>query len=354
MRRLSPPALSRLFVLALVLAGPAPLRAQCPSEAESAVADRIVDVFDKHRFVFFGSTHGGVKRQELLRCVLDRAAPRASITDVVVEFLSGAHQGLLDRYLIGLESIPPDSIRALAMDTDNPRLFATLPQVPEFLRAVRALNEALPLSERVRIWGASEPIEWASVRVEADLAPYPFKTNYTAHLITRHLFPDPDRRTLVVFGDGHIHHEGGTLMADLEAELSRDSMFVIGTLTGLEEGEHALIAALGDPEGPFFVTSDEFPDLERLPARLRPMVEAPATGRVTGEALARRMEAIVYLGPTPDRNLQGTIPFSEEETAELGRRARIDGRSAMEIRFGGRDRWFSGHPNDVPEDPRGG
>lgn len=58
-----------------------------------------------------------------------------------------------------------------------------------------------------------------------------------------------------------------------------------------------------------------------------------------------------YTGP--DRSLEGAIPLSDAERAELARRREVSGgREAMEIRFGGRDRWFEGHPLEVPADPR--
>lgn len=304
--------------------GPAP---GCATAELAAVADSVTARFDRHRFVFIGSTHGGVKRHRFLLCLLARPRFQNAVTDLVVEFVSGAHQALLDRYLLALEEVPVDSLRLLALDTDYPQLFATLPQVPEFLQAVRAVNAGRASSRRLRVLGGSETVRWSRVRAPADLAPYPFKTNWTAHLLTAHLARDPGTRTLVVYGDGHIRH-GGTLTGDVEAVLDADSLYVVGTIATLGEGMRDRVAGLGDPARPLFS-------------------EAGA------DAAGRGLDAFVYLGPSADTNLMGTLPLSAAEQRELARRERLGGREAMNVRFGGRARWFAEHPRDLPADPRG-
>lgn len=327
-------------------------RTACRSAAVAAVADSVADRFRLNRFVFIGSTHGGVKRHQLLLCLLSRPAFQARVTDIIVEFASGAHQELLDRYLLDLQELPPASLRALAFDTDHPPLFATIPQVPEFLQAVRAVNERVELARRVRVLGGSETADWSTVRTREDLAPFPFKTNYTAHLITEHLAPDPGARALVVYGDGHIRHGNGTLTANVEAELDPDSLFVIGTITALADGEREAVEAFGNPDRPFYISAEAFPAVARIPDGLIAGVTTSRAPRAEPARLAEKIDALVYLGPAADTNLMGSIPFSPAEQAELARRDSLRGRGTMEIRYGGRERWFARHPHDVPPDPR--
>jgi len=336
-------------------ASPQAQAASCQSEAHAPVADSVAALFDEARFVFFGSTHGGVKRHEFLLCLLSRPAFQERVTDVVVEFVSGARQELADRYLIELEEVPEHELRPLVFDTDRPPLWATIPQVPEFLSAVREMNAGRERSRRIRVLGGSATVRWDEVERAEDLASYPFKTNWAAHLITEHLAPDPSARTFVVYGDGHIQH-GGTLTGDVEAVLDSDSLLVVGTITAPEEGEGERIAAFGIPDAPFFLRDVDFPSVERLPDALVPIVTSSRRSRAEAEEhteiLAERIDALVYLGPSPDRNLQGSIPLSDAERRELERRNRINGRAALEIRYGGRARWFEAHPEDLPPDPR--
>ena len=64
---------------------------------------------------------------------------------------------------------------------------------------------------------------------------------------------------------------------------------------------------------------------------------------------------MVYLGPDPDRTLTGTIAFTEAETGELARREAIlkDPRLVMQIRHGGRARWFEGRSRAGPWNDQG-
>lgn len=333
------------------VAGSAP---ECSSGEQAVVADRFAESFRSHRFVFIGSTHGGVKRHEFLLCLLSRVAFREMVTDVVVEFVSGAHQRLLDRYLLELEEVPFDSLRRLAFDTDYPLLFATIPQVPEFLLAVREVNGQVGLSDRIRVIGGSDTVEWSEIRSREDLAFYPFKTNWTAHLLTEHLAPDPDARVLVVYGDGHIQHGTGTLTANVEARVEPDSLFVVSTIPTLAEGERERVAAFGDPDHPFFVAAADFPEIEQLPEALFPIVTTSRTSLsefAESGRLEEKVDALVYLGPSPDRNLKGALPLSPTERSELDRRDDLRSGS-MNSRYGGRERWFDNHPHDLPPDLR--
>lgn len=164
--------------------------------------------------------------------------------------------------------------------------------MPEFLRAVRDVNESLEHDARIRVLGGSETVDWSSVPAREELAPFPFKTNHTAHLITRHLAPDPTRRVLVVYGDGHIQHGSGTLTANVEAELDPDSLFVIGTIRTLQEGERNLVTPFGDPDEPFHLAADAFPEVDRRPDALVPIVSTSRSSLRTPVTTPRAAERL--------------------------------------------------------------
>ena len=308
------------------------------------VADQVAALFDQHRFVFITSTHGDAKVHEFLLCLLSRPAFQERVTDIVVEFATAAHQDRMDRYLLKLESIPPESLRAAWFDTDDPKLWAGLPQMGEFMNAVRKVNDGLDARKRIRVLGGNEPIPWASIRTTEDVARYPYKTNWTAHLLTEHLAPEQNSRVLVVYGEGHIHHDGGTLMSDLESELDAKNWFVIGTIHDLEAGESERVRVLGDPRAPYFVKAQDYPAETQLPSSFF---------YVKDGALSRYVDGVLYLGPEPDRDLSNTVPLTKAETLELARRESLRGdpNSFMMKRLGKKNEWFKTHPHDVPERP---
>jgi len=323
----------------------------CNIPNSMAVADQVTEQFDTHPFVLFGSTHGGIKRHEFLLCLLSRPNFQQNVTDIVVEFASGAHQELLDRYLILLEDIPLDSLRPIQLDVSYPQLYATLPQVPEFLIAVRKINENFSLENRIRVLGGNSPVKWSAIKSRKDYAHYPYKTNWAAHLITDHLATKPGKKVLVVYGDGHIKHGNGTLTTKINEKVPVDSLFVIGTIRYLREEEKETIEKLGDPMEAFYLGHSKFPDLDWIPDDLKPIIHpSPFTWGV----LRKKIDAMIYLGPSSDKNLKDTISFSESEIQILAKRDSLKlSREVSKIRYSGKeDKWFKKHPYDIPEDPR--
>jgi hypothetical protein len=319
---------------------------RCVDEATAATADVLAARFDEHQFVFIGSTHGDHKIEEFLMCLVSRPSFTRRVTDIVQEQVSSAHQALIDRYVLKLESIPPETLTSIWFDTDEPTLWTTLPQVRRFVETLREVNGTLPPANRVRLVGGNEGIDWSTVNVTADLARYPYKTNLVSHLLIEHLAKTPGSRTLVVYGDCHIHYGANNFMGDIQDALGRDALFVTGRIGELVPIERTFLASVGDPEKAFFVPSSRFPrDASLLPSL-----------RVCGEDASRPIDYIdgfVYLGPTPDRNLIGAIPLTAAQRQELARRASIrgNGPSASRARYGSRAQWFRGHPNDFPARP---
>jgi len=286
---------------------------RCSSAAASA-ADELAKQFDQHQFVFIGSTHGDLKIEQFLACLVTRPAFRERVTDVVTEWASSGQQRLIDRYILNLEELSMDDLAPIWFDTDAPTMWTT---------------------------------DWSKIKVTEDLAPYPFKTNFMPHLIIEHLAKTPGNRTLVIYGDGHIHYKGNNFMPDLEYALGRSKLFVVGRIGELRPDERNYLAAVGDPNQTFFVDARRFPTDIPWPKSLRVAYEE------TSKNLADYIDAFVYLGPEADKDMTGSIPLTAAQQRELARRNSItsDWQRAMQARFKGRAQWFGAHPNDIPPRP---
>ena len=319
---------------------------RCSSAASSA-ADELAKQFDQHQFVFIGSTHGDLKIEQFLACLVTRAAFRERVTDVVTEWASSGQQRLIDRYVLGLEEISMEDLAPIWFDTDAPTMWTTLPQVRETLKALHDVNKTLPAAKRIRLVGGNDPTDWSRIKVTEDLAAYTFKTNFMEHLVIEHLAKSPGNRTLVVYGDGHIHYKGNNFMGEFEYALGRSKLYVVGRIGELRPQERNYLAAVGDPNKAFFVDARRFPENMPWPESLRIRNEE------TSKNLADYIDGFVYLGPEPDKSLIGAIPLTEAQQRELARRNSItsDWQRAMQARFKGRAQWFSAHPNDIPARP---
>ena len=324
------------------------VQSPCSDEATITMADSLAAKFDDHQFIFIGSTHGDRKIEEFLMCLVSRPSFAQRVTDIVEERVSSAHQKMIDRYVLGLDQIPPGDLSSIWFDTDGPTLWTTLPQVHRFLETLRQVNGSLPPAKRLRLVGGNEGIDWSTVKVTEDLAPYPYKTNLIPHLLVEHLAKEPGNRTLVVYGDCHIHWKGRNFMGELEGALGRGRMYVVGRIGEFVPAERAFLATVGNPDKPFFVAADRFPATMDGPSSLR------ACGGEQSGSLADYMDAFVYLGPAPDQSLIGAIPLTATQQAEVNRRTSIkaDPQRTMRARFGGRERWFAAHPNDFVPRPK--
>ena len=95
-----------LSLLALLFIPPSELSAQnlpaavnrCSTQAAATAADALAKQFDEHQFVFIGSTHGDLKIEQFLSCLVTRPAFRERVTDVVTEWASTGQQRLIDRH----------------------------------------------------------------------------------------------------------------------------------------------------------------------------------------------------------------------------------------------------------------
>ena len=320
---------------------------RCANAAAAATADALAEKFDDHQFIFIGSTHGDRKIEEFLMCLVTRPAFQQRATDVVVESASSAHQNLLDRYVLTLDQIAADDLAPIWLDTDHPTMWATLPHVRQFVETLRDVNRTVPLAKRVRLVGGNDRTDWSKVRIVEDLAPYPFKTNWMTHLLIEHLAKSPGNKTLVVYGDGHIRYKGNNFMGDVEFAVGRAKLFVVGRIGELVPEERAYLAAAGDPSKPFFVEARRFPTTIPWPKSLKISHEERSPN------LAEYIDAFVYLGPEPDKDMTGSLPLTTAQKRELERRNAItsDHQRTMQVRYKGRDQWFRAHPNDFPARP---
>jgi hypothetical protein len=304
----------------------------------AVVADSVAAQFDSHQFVFMGSTHGWKKQHDFQLCLLSRPAFQRRATDVMVEWANPVYQNLVDRYLLKLEPIPIDSLAPVWLNTDAPDLWGRLTLMPAFYEAVRVINERLEPARRIRVIGGNEPIDWSRVQTPEDVARYPFKSNWAAHVIMEHYAPEPSRKLFVIYGEGHVNRRG-TLTADARQKVSLDQWFMVGLIR--ERGaDEVLIARMGDPAKPFYSGTAKLLANPPYPRDLSIARQQPLTAV---------MNAVVYLGPEPDRSMSHAVDLTPAQLAEVARHDRIKGdlRQLMQLRYGYRAEWFSAHPNDL-------
>jgi hypothetical protein len=102
------------------------------------------------------------------------------------------------------EDIPYEQLRRVWTDTVGWLPTVTTLGYLNFFAQVRAVNEGLPLSERIHIWLGEPPFDWSKIKTPPDLAPQRSQRNrYPAELIRSQILAK-HRKALVIYGSFHF------------------------------------------------------------------------------------------------------------------------------------------------------
>ena len=166
----------------------------------------ILEAFRTHDMVALGEGAHGNEPGHAFRLSLIRD-PRfaAAVNDIVIEFGNARYQDTIDRFVHG-EQIPDTVLRRVWQDTTQVTPVWDRPIYEEFLRAVRAVNLALPRERRLRVLLGDPPIDWDDVRTFEDYNRWMADGNrnrFPADVIRREVVAKK-RRALVIYGEAHL------------------------------------------------------------------------------------------------------------------------------------------------------
>jgi hypothetical protein len=130
----------------------------------TSAAPAIRAALRRHRLVALGELHGWEAQHAFFRSLLRNRRLVAAVDDVVVEFGNSRYQSLADRYFLDLETVPREELDNIWLETTQRETGVwSNPIYRRFLEAVRALNERLSSSDRLRVILADPPIDWSTI-----------------------------------------------------------------------------------------------------------------------------------------------------------------------------------------------
>jgi hypothetical protein len=292
-------------VLVLVLALALPIAGQTPpARAAQPIepVEAILDAFRTHSVVALGEAHGNEQGHAFRLRLLRDPRFAATIDDIVVEFGNARYQQLMDRFVNG-EEVGDDALRRVWRDTTQISGVWDRPIYEDFLRAVRAVNAALPHERRLRVLLGDLPVDWDAARrsppkpgekrlfgqpVPDDAPPGLLdRDRHAAELVQRETLAK-QRRALIVFGGAHLTRRPTSIVGLLETGAGV-RVFSITNATG---NSYETLVALQ-------------PDASSWPV--------PSLVLVAETALAQRafadFDAVLYLGP-PSTMTTSRLPQS--------------------------------------------
>lgn len=158
-----------------------------------------------HQVVFIGEKHSVRQMYELYAEIVESPRIRGQLDDVFIEVLSSFHQGLLDRYLLDLETMSLEDLAPTWRDVPGVILSSGDDMASYgLIEKLRAVNEGLPRSERIRLLGGDSNLDWSAVANRRDWATVLNRRDRRFLEVIWDEVLDQDRRAIAILGRGHV------------------------------------------------------------------------------------------------------------------------------------------------------
>jgi steroid delta-isomerase-like uncharacterized protein len=275
--------------------------------------DGVLEAFDRFPIVALGEGDHGNLPGATFRLLLLRD-PRFSekVDDIVVEFGTGRHQAVMDRYIAG-HPVPMESLRRCWQETTQPVIWDA-PIYAEFFAAVRALNESLPEERRLRVLLGDPSIDWSRIRNREELENWygvnsikrswgsvNARDGHAVDVIEREVLAK-GRRALVIYGDMHFHRPEIPLGEGFFADYFRGN--IVQQIERLHPGKVFSIMSLTSTDR----LESQYPGVVSWPRPSLVHLKGTSVGALTiqgKQAVERKFDALLWLGPS------STIGYSE-------------------------------------------
>ena len=167
--------------------------------------ESILETFDKYPVVALAEAHRLQQEHDLITSLIQHPAFPASVNDIVVEFGNALYQDILDRYIAG-ENIPLSEVRPVWRNTAfSPLAPWDAPIYEQFFVKVRAINQNLPPSRRLRVLAGDPPVDWTRSlqEIEAVKKQNP-RDEHFARVVEKEVFAK-GRKALIIIGGAHVY-----------------------------------------------------------------------------------------------------------------------------------------------------
>jgi len=281
--------------------------------------DGIFAAFQSHSIVGIADWHGLAQEEDFYVDLLRDPRFAEEVGNVVVEFGGAAQQDTIDRYLAG-EDVPYEQLRRVWTDTVGWIPTVTALGYLNFFAQARAVNERLPVSERIHIWLGEPPVDWSKIKTPADLTQMSQRDRYPAELIRSQILAK-HRKALVIYGG--VHFFGLEGMKALTEQSYPGAVFVVTPYRGFTSKTDSDVF-----EQKMEDWRNRAPATEAKGMKALLLNEEPGAG-VAGNAL-------LYLGPAAALT---ESPITPDLYLDLAFRKEINRRSLM----------MSGAPLEIPQ-----
>jgi len=169
----------------------------------------LLQVFDRFPLVAISKAHGMKEEADFIASLIRDPEFAKKVNDIVLEAGNARYQEILDRYIAGYAV----SIQKLRIVWREHTCSALGPRdssnVEQLLSTVRAVNQKLPSTRRLRVLAGDPPIDWSKVHTAEELSPWlaQRETHY-ADVVEKYVLAKKRKALLII---GGVHLERGPL-----------------------------------------------------------------------------------------------------------------------------------------------
>jgi hypothetical protein len=175
----------------------------------------ILDLFEQFSLVALGEMHGLEQEAAFIADVVRHPAFSQRVHAIVVEFGNAFHQALADRFVAG-DSVAHSDVRRIWRDVAGAGPWGLrAPIYEQFFATVRAVNQTLPSSRRLRVLLGDPPVDWQAVRTPADArATISGRDAHFARVVEQEVLGKGQRALLIAGGFHFTRAQPSSMTAD--------------------------------------------------------------------------------------------------------------------------------------------
>lgn len=163
----------------------------------------ILAAFDRYEVVAMPEAHGMKDLDDFVLSLIRDPAFPVKVNDIEVECGNSLYQPVLDRYIAG-EDVPFTEVRKVWRNTTQ-SMCGYSGFFEQLFPLVRAINQKLPTTKRLRVLAGDPPIDWDRVKTFEEAMKFVDREASIASVMEKEVL-SKHRKALMLFGTFHLMH----------------------------------------------------------------------------------------------------------------------------------------------------
>ena len=163
----------------------------------------ILAAFDRYEVVAMPEAHGMKDVDDFILALIRDPSFPGKVNDIEVECGNSLYQPVLDRYIAGMD-VPFAEVRKVWRNTTQ-SMCGQSGFFEQFFPLVRAINQKLPATKRLRVLAGDPPIDWEKVKTSEEARRFLDRGPSIVSVMEKEVL-SRHHKALMLFGTFHLMH----------------------------------------------------------------------------------------------------------------------------------------------------